>query len=73
METYNIWSEGYCVTGGYSKHILLGTSKGNSFKEAVINWMNNTPDYKKFFDENRLTYWGCRLYPTEEEAARSFS
>lgn len=72
METYNIWSEGYCATGGYGTHLLLGTSKGNSFKEAVINWMNNNPDYKKFFDENRLTYWGCRLYPTEEEAARSF-
>lgn len=72
METYNIWSEGYCVTGGYGKHHLLGTSKGNTFKEAVINWMNNNPDYKKFFDENRLTYWGCKLFPTEEESAKSF-
>lgn len=60
------------LLGGSSLHFLLGTSKGNSFKEAVINWMNNNPDYKKFFDENRLTYWGCRLFPTEEEAAKSF-
>ena len=72
METYSIWAEGYCVNEGYGAHQLLGTSKGNSFKEAVINWMNNNPDYKKFFDENRLTYWGCRLYPTEKEAAKSF-
>ena len=72
MQTFKIWSEGYSATGEYGTHSLLGTSKGNSFKEAVINWMNNNPDYKKLFDENRLTYWGCRLYPTEEEAARRF-
>lgn len=72
METYNIWSEGYCVTRGYGTHQLLGTSKGNSFKEAVISWMNSHPNYKDFFDEDRLTYWGCRLFPTEEEAAKSF-
>lgn len=37
METYNIWSEGYCATGEYGKHLLLGTSQGNNFKEVVIS------------------------------------
>ena len=72
MKTYNIWEEGYCVTGGYGKHHLLGTSKGNTFKEAVINWINSHPNFKDLFDEDSLTIWGCRLYPTEEEAAKSF-
>lgn len=27
--------EGYSVTSGYNKHILLGTSKGETFREAV--------------------------------------
>lgn len=58
MGTYNIWSEGYCATGESSLHFLLGTSKGNSFKEAVINWVNNGSDRKKFFNENKLTFWG---------------
>lgn len=72
METYNIWMEGYVVTGDYGTHSLLGTSKGNTFKEAVVKWVNNHPDYKSLFDENRLTIWGCKLYPTEEEAKRGF-
>lgn len=72
METYNIWSEGYCATGGSGLHFLLGTSKGNSFKEAVINWVNNDLDCKRFFNKDKLTFWGCRLFPTEEEAAKSF-
>ena len=72
METYNIWSEGYRATGGYGKHHLLGTSKGNTFKGAVISWINSHPNFKDLFDEDSLTIWGCRLYPTEEEAAKSF-
>lgn len=55
METYNIWSEGYCVTGGCGKHHLLGTSKGNTFKEAVISWVNSHPNFRNLFDEDRLT------------------
>ena len=72
METYNIWMEGYVATGEYGTHSLLGTSKGNTFKEAVVKWVSNHPDYKSLFDENRLTIWGCKLYPTEEEAKRTF-
>lgn len=36
METYNIWMEGYVATGEHGTHSLLGTSKGNTFKEAVV-------------------------------------
>lgn len=72
MGIYNIWSESYCATGESSLHFLLGTSKGNSFKEAIINWVNNDPDRKKFFNEDKLTFWGCKLFPTEEESAKSF-
>ena len=72
METFEIWMEGYSVTGGYSKHTLLGTSKGNTFREAVINWVNKNPQQKYLFNEDNLSIWSCRLFPTEEEAAKSF-
>lgn len=72
MKTFEIWMEGYSITGGYGKHILLGTSKGETFREAVINWINKNPDQKSLFNEENLTIWSCRLFPTEAEAAKSF-
>ena len=72
MKVFEIWIEGYSVTGGYCKHSLLGTSKGETFREAVINWINKNSDQKSLFNEENLTIWSCRLFPTEAEAAKSF-
>ena len=82
MQEYNIWEEGYAASGDYSLHQLLGKAKGRTFREAVNTWVSTKTKelggIKKFiehygeFDTIRLTLWGCRLYPTEEEAAKSF-
>lgn len=72
MRTFEIWMEGYSVTGGHGTHSFLGTSKGNTFREAVINFINKHPEHKDLFDEKYLTIWACRLFPTEKEAAKSF-
>ena len=72
MKTFEIWMEGYCATGEHGAHSFLGTSKGNTFREAVINFINKHPEHKDLFDEKYLTIWACRLFPTEEEAAKNF-
>lgn len=72
MRTFEIWMEGYSITGCDGKHILLGTSKGETFREAVINWINKNPNQKSLFNKENLTIWACRLFPTEEEAAKRF-
>ena len=69
---YEIWTEGFRATGESGKATLMGTSKGKTFKEACINFSKTDPDFRKFFDKKGLTYWGCRLYPTHSEAAKTF-
>jgi len=68
---YEIWSEGYRVTGGSSGARLHGTEIATSFKEACVKHMDNDED-RKYFDEDRVIYWGCRLYDNESDARKTF-
>ena len=72
MRTFEIWMEGYSITGCDGKHILLGTSKGETFRKAIINWINKNPDQKSLFHEENLTIRDCRLFPTEEKETKRF-
>ena len=36
MKDFEVWTEGYAVTGNSSPAILHGTFKGETFKDAVI-------------------------------------
>ena len=78
---YEIWIEGYAASGDSGKHQLLGTCKGKSFRNAVLNWVESKIKDMGFveftrhygnFNRKELTLWGCRLFPTEEESAKSF-
>ena len=75
LPTYEIWSEGYSVTGDSGPAMLMGTAKGADFKEACVAFFAdpyNLHGYKRLFDPERLTFWGCRLFTTESAARRSF-
>lgn len=72
--TYTIWSEGYVVPGVEGKPhpaTLLGEAEGEDFREACFSFFANHP-LTPHFDASRLTVWGCKLYPTEEEARETF-
>ena len=61
MPTYDIWSEGYIVTGDHGTAIMMGTSKGTDFKDACVNFFAdpyNLHNYKNLFDVDRLTFLG---------------
>jgi len=72
---YDIWQEGYAVTGNSSSAILLMEQvEADSFKDACIKYIN-TPKGKSmssYFIEDRLTIWGCRLFSDESSARKSF-
>jgi len=66
---YDIWMEGFHIQGGDPvQATLLGQAEGNSFEEAVKNWYTQHPSSS--FNVKSLTEWGCRLYPTEQEARK---
>lgn len=68
--TWQIWREGFLITGGYSDASFVGQATGNSFKEACLNWFKKHPDPN--FNPDTLSVWGCQLFCNETMARKSF-
>lgn len=69
---FEIWSEGFRITGNEGNAHLHGTSEGETFKEAVNNYAQQDVYFRAYFDEEHMTFWGCRLFDNETDARRSF-
>ena len=65
---FEIWSEGYVITGGSGRALFHGKIKATSFKEACDILF----DDDKFYNPKNLTYWGCKLFDNETDARKSF-
>ena len=79
MTSYQIWSEGYSITGSRCCAFLVGEVEADSFKEAVAKLKDSLPeDEAQYILLESLTcpgyssYWGCRLFDNEEDARASF-
>jgi len=72
VRRYDIWSEGYRVTGNSAGAELVATSSGYSFRDAVDAYAKKYPAFARYYDRERMTYWGCRLFDNEEDARKSF-
>ncbi len=68
MEKFEVWQEGYQATGQRGEASFLGETEANSFSEACDIICREDPNYNK----ERLSVWGCKLFPTEKEARKSF-
>lgn len=67
---WDIWMEGFRVTGGEAEASKVGAADGETFRDACLAWFKAHPDPN--FNPERLSVWGCRLYPTEAEARKGF-
>lgn len=72
MPTYNIWSEGFIATGQHGTAHFHGQFEGNSFAEAIKNWIKSDKSAQQYVDLNTMTYWGCRLFDNESDARKTF-
>lgn len=72
MQTYEIWAEGFVITGGSGQAHLVGTSEGTDFKDACIRWYKDHPLQALNFNPDTLTDWGCGLFPSEAQARARF-
>lgn len=68
LKNYQIWSEGYQITGNSGAAHFRGEARGNSFAAACIALLGED----EYFDAENLTYWSCRLFDNEEDARMSF-
>jgi len=72
-KTWDLWIEGYQATGGSgTARCYARNLPGDSFKDAVTKFAA-TPQAKGLglFDEERLSFWGCRAFDNEEDARRN--
>ena len=71
MKTFEVWMEGYSITGNCSGATYYGKYKAKRFKSACLKAMVKN---KMLNDYNLIdnTYWGCRLYDNETGARKSF-
>lgn len=85
-QTFEIWMEGYRATGERGTAQMIGTGIGDTFDEAVKDYMKWNP--KHGIEENgRSRYvsdevyknrrsnwniWACSLFDNEADARKSF-
>lgn len=70
---FEIWCEGYSVTGGPdNKALFLGRGEGETFNQACVNFFSENKNFSDYFNPDKLTYWGCKLFDNEADARKSF-
>lgn len=86
MKEFEIWVEGYAATGERGTANMIGKGIGNTFDEAVEDYMSKNPNHgiernerKSYFDDlgyqNRRSdwnIWACSLFDNEADARKSF-
>lgn len=68
---YSIWMEGYRATGEQASCSYCGKFRGENFEHACREWAKQVRE-PKFYDPIKNTYWGCRLFDNQSDAAKSF-
>ena len=71
MKEVSIWREGYSLTGDYSPAEFMGkvvVEDETDFKACCHKLLKNDKHYNK----KANTWWGCRLFDNQAEAAESF-
>jgi hypothetical protein len=70
-DEFEVWSEGYAITGNSSGATFEGKFKGATFRDACAEWAK-TVEEPHLYNAKDNTYWGCRLFDNETDARRSF-
>jgi len=68
MKYWEIWMQGYVISGNSQKAHWVGTIEAETFQEACDELFRDDEDY----DTYRLIYWGCQLYDNETESRIMF-
>jgi hypothetical protein len=72
MKNFEIWSEGFRATGEWGTATYHGSCEGDSFKQVCILFATHNLNFAKYFDPDRMTFWGCKLFDNEYDARNRF-
>lgn len=70
MEVFEIWSAGYVATGQRAGPTKLANIEAEDFKSACDKLAERNSQFDKYYNPEDLTYWGCALCSSLQEAAR---
>ena len=62
-----IWAEAFTVTGTHNAS-FLGENDALTLRAACKQCAEESNTFARYFDSFTMTYWGCKLFSTEEEA-----
>lgn len=69
---YEVWNEGYSLTGQSSPAQFLGKFEAKSFEEACVIAIKANSWSMESYDPKRNAYWGCKFYDNETDARKHF-
>jgi hypothetical protein len=71
---WNVWTEGYRVTGNRQSAVFHGRYSGVTFQDALMRFRDSLEDKKtqKLVNIRNGTFWGCRFFDNEADARESF-
>lgn len=78
FKLWDIWMEGYAVTGNHNRAQLLANAvQAKTFREACLQYalekIKEDPSWVNYsFSIEHLSYWGCKWYPDEVSARKHF-
>jgi hypothetical protein len=72
MKEFEIWTEGFNITGQTSSACYWGKFKTKTFKEAIEKALLAKDYEPKLYNPEELTYWGCKFFDNEVDARKSF-
>ena len=68
----DIWVEGWRSSDGHAPAQHVATMAGASLQEACDAYAEVDSEWKRHYDRDRMTYWGCRLFDNETDARKDF-
>lgn len=72
MKEFELWLEGFAITGQNSTAKLQGTEFGENFEEAMKTYAKKYASLNIEERDGNFFIWGCQFYDNEYDARKYF-
>jgi len=72
MKKVEIWAEGFKIGDTHAQAVLLATIEAEGFTDACKLYVKQDQQFARHYDQRRHTFWGCKIFATEEKARGRF-
>ncbi len=72
MKNVEIWVEGFKNGNVRAQAVLLATIEAADFTGACRKHVKQNEQFGKYYDRRLHTFWGCKIFATEDKARNKF-